>query len=107
MSRNLLVDVTPDVSYYLRMPPTVTAKPDGAKIRALIREWAQARGVRGEVTPFARKLGPHRNPQSIFNICSYEPPTGIVFLREIAAELGVRPSDISDMSEGEPQALAS
>ncbi len=75
------------------MPPVPTASPDGPAIRRLIRE----RGY--TVTGFARKLG--RHPDSIWTMCSTrKPPTGIVFIRQIARELGVKPSDISDMEDG-------
>ena len=102
------------------MPPTITAKPDGEKIRDLIDEWAKARRRagsltrrQGAVTPFARKIG--RPRQSVQNIISYEPDTGRTFIRQIAAELGVKPSAISDMppedddteSGAETKALAS
>jgi plasmid maintenance system antidote protein VapI len=80
------------------MPNVPTAIPDGPKIRELIRE----RGY--SVTGFARRLG--RHPQAIWNITGYEPPTSEKFIRQIARELGVRPSDISDMSEPEPKAPA-
>jgi transcriptional regulator with XRE-family HTH domain len=70
------------------MPVVATAKPDGAKIRALIKE----RGY--TVTEFARKIG--RARQSIWNIAGYELPVSITFLRQIARELGVKVSEISD-----------
>ena len=86
------------------MPLVPTARPDGPKIRELIRE----RGY--SVTDFARRLA--RHPQSIWTITGQEPPTSKKFIRQIARELGVKPSDISDMpdedvSDPEPRALAS
>jgi hypothetical protein len=85
------------------MPLVPTAKPDGPRIRELIRD----RGY--SVTDFARRLA--RHPQAIWNITGYEPPTSEKFIRQIARELGVRPSDISDMtdedvSDPEPKAPA-
>jgi DNA-binding XRE family transcriptional regulator len=77
------------------MPPVPTAKPDGAKIGELIRE----RGY--TVTDFARKIGRHR--QAIWNITGYAPDTSITFLRQIARELGVSLSDISDAGDDEPE----
>jgi hypothetical protein len=77
------------------MPNVPTAIPDGPKIHALIRE----RGY--SVTGFARRLA--RHPQSIWNITGYEPPTSIAFLRQIARELGVRLSDISDAADDRPE----
>ena len=81
------------------MPPVPTAQPDGPKIHRLIKE-------RGGVTKFARKLG--RHPQSIWDITtrSARPVASTKFIRQIAAELGVRPCDISDMPddiESEPE----
>jgi hypothetical protein len=84
------------------MPPVPTALPDGPQIRQLIRD----RGY--TVTEFARKLGRHR--ESFWVMCGpRKPPTSHAFLRQIARELGVRPSDISDMppEDDEPEALAS
>jgi hypothetical protein len=85
------------------MPLVPTARPDGPKIRGLIRE----RGY--SVTDFARRLA--RHPQSIWTITGQEPPTSKKFIRQIARELGVKPSDISDMpdedvSEPEPKVPA-
>jgi hypothetical protein len=85
------------------MPNVPTATPDGPKIRGLIRE----RGY--SVTGFARRLA--RHPQSIWTITGQEPPTSEKFIRQIARELGVKPSDISDMpdedlSEPEPKVPA-
>jgi hypothetical protein len=77
------------------MPPTQTVKPDGPKIRELIRQWAKAREVRGEIKPFARKLG--RPPDSILNVTSRGSDTSKPFIRQIAGALGVKPSEISDM----------
>ncbi len=53
--------------------------------------------------------------QSVQNIISYEPDTGTAFIRQIATELGVDVSDISDMppedddseSDAETKVLAS
>jgi IS30 family transposase len=87
------------------MPPVPTAKPDGPKIHALIRE----RGY--SVTDFARRLA--RHPQSIWVITGRtdRPVASKKFIRQIARELGVRPSEISDMEDDddaqEPEALAS
>ncbi len=79
------------------MPPVPTAIPDGDKIRRLIRE----RGY--TVTGFAENLYRHR--ESIWTICGpRKPPTSLRFLRQIARELGVKPSDISDMEDDEPDA---
>jgi hypothetical protein len=71
------------------MPPVQTAKPDGAKIKELMK----ARGYSG-VTHFAHAIG--RPRQSIWNIVGYEPQTSLWFLRQIARGLRVRVSDISD-----------
>ena len=88
------------------MPPVPIAQPDGPEIRRLIR----ARGY--SVTDFARRLG--RHPQSIWVITGRadRPAASTRFIRQLARELGVKPSDISDMpddtgSEPEPKALAS
>lgn len=79
------------------MPPVPTALPDGPVIHQLIRE----RGY--TVTGLARKLG--RHPQSIWVMCGpRRPPTSHAFLRQIARELGVRPSEISDMDDDESEA---
>ena len=87
------------------MPPVPTAQPDGVKIHALIKQrdsepWAVER--------FGRRIG--RHPQSIWNLIQGR-TAGVVFLRQVARELGVRPSDISDMdddtqSEPEPKVPA-
>ena len=71
------------------MAPVPTAKPDGAKIRELIRE-------RGTVAAFARRLG--RHPQSFWDIANPNRDLNVsmTFLRQIARELGVKLSDISD-----------
>ena len=78
------------------MAPVPTAKADGAKIRELIRE-------RGTVAAFARKVG--RHPQSFWDIANpnRDLNVSITFLRQIARELGVRLSDISDASDDEPE----
>ena len=88
------------------MPPLPTAQPDGPKIHRLIKE----RGY--SVTDFARRIG--RHPQSIWVITGRadRPVASTRFIRQIARELGVKPSDISDMaddieSDPEPKALAS
>jgi hypothetical protein len=80
------------------MPPIQTAKPDGAKIRELMK----ARGY-GGVTRFADAIG--RPRQSIWNIVGYEPQTGLGFLRQIARGLGVNVSDISDWTGPDPDAV--
>jgi transcriptional regulator with XRE-family HTH domain len=80
------------------MAPIQTAKPDGAKIRELIK----ARGYSG-VTDFANTIC--RPRQSIWNIIGYEPQTGLVFLRQIARGLGVTVSDISNWTGGDPGAM--
>ena len=76
-------------AYCLRMPPVPTATPDRVKIREMIRE-------RGTVAAFARKLG--RHPQSLFDLAntSRQMDVSVTFLRQIARELGVKVSDISD-----------
>jgi hypothetical protein len=78
------------------MAPVPTAKADGAKIRELIRE-------RGTVAAFARKIG--RHPQSFWDIANpnRDMNVSITFLRQIARELGVRLSDISDASDDQPE----
>ena len=75
------------------MPPLPTAQPDGPEIRRLIRE----RGY--SVTDFARRIG--RHPQSIWVITgrSDRPVASKRFICQIARELGVRPSEISDMDD--------
>ena len=75
------------------MPPLPTAQPDGPEIRRLIRE----RGY--SVTDFARRLG--RHPQSIWVITGRadRPAASTRFISQIARELGVRPSQISDMDD--------
>jgi hypothetical protein len=83
------------------MPPVPTAQPDGAKIRALIKQrdsepWAVER--------FGRRIG--RHPASIWNLIQGR-TAGTLFLRQVARELGVRPCDISDMpAEREPEPKA-
>lgn len=83
--------------YCLHMAPVPTAKADGAKIRELIRE-------RGTVAAFARRLG--RHPQSFWDIANpnRDLNVSITFLRQIARELGVKPSDISDLPDDESEA---
>lgn len=80
------------------MAPIQTAKPDGAKIRELMK----ARGY-GGVTAFAESIG--RPRQSIWNIVGYEPQTGLVFLRQIARGLGVTVSEISDWTGPDPDTI--
>ena len=82
------------VSTWLQYRPR--AKADGAKIRELIRE-------RGTVAAFARKLG--RHPQSFWDIANpnRDLNVSVTFLRQIARELGVKLSDISDASDDEPE----
>jgi hypothetical protein len=87
------------------MPPVPTAQPDGVKIHALIKArdseaWAVER--------FGRRIG--RHPHSIWNLIQGR-TAGKAFLRQVARELGVKPSDISDMpdedmSEPEPKVPA-
>jgi hypothetical protein len=87
------------------MPPVPTAQPDGVKIHALIK----ARdGETYAVERFARRIG--RHPHSIWNLIQGR-NAGTAFLRQVARELGVRPSEISDMdddagSEPEPKVPA-
>ncbi len=78
------------------MPPVPTAQPYGLKIQALIKERDSGTYA---VERFARRIG--RHPQSLWNIVRGT-TTSRAFLRQIARELGVRPSDISDMEDDEP-----
>ena len=75
------------------MPPVPTAHPDGPKIHGLIKE----RGY--SITDFARRIG--RHPQSIWVITGRadRPVASKRFISQIARELGVRPSEISDMND--------
>jgi len=73
------------------MPPVPIAQPNGVKIHALIK----ARDSEPyAVERFGRRIG--RHPQSIWNLIQGR-NAGTAFLRQVARELGVRPSDISDM----------
>ena len=78
------------------MPRIPTTQPQGKAIRQLIWD----RGY--TVTAFADKVG--CSTKSIWEICGRSRPTGIELLERIACELGVRPSDISDMEDDEPGA---
>lgn len=94
------------------MAPIPIAQPDGPKIRALIIERYPELSHAQAVRLVARKIG--RHPHSIYVITgrSDKPAASKTFIRQLARELGVKPSDISDMpddieSEPEPKALAS
>ncbi len=81
------------------------AQPDGKKIRALIDEYIEQHDC--TLTGFARKLGDGtRHPQSVWNICGLEVRTSTVLIGEIAAVLGVKPSDISDMADDSEEPIA-
>jgi len=73
------------------MPPVPTAQPNGVKIHALIKDRDREPYA---VERFGRRIG--RHPQSIWNLIQGR-NAGTAFLRQVARELGVRPSDISDM----------
>jgi hypothetical protein len=75
------------------MPPVPTAQPDGAKIRALIKQRDSGPYA---VERFGRRIG--RHPQSIWNLIQGR-NAGTLFLRQVARELDVRPSVISDMPD--------
>lgn len=75
------------------MPPVPTAHPDGEKIRALIK--ARDSGTY-PVRRFARRIGRHEH--SVWNLIQGR-TAGTAFLRQVAAALGVNPSDISDMAD--------
>jgi hypothetical protein len=75
------------------MPPVPTAQPDGIKIHALIKARDSETYA---VERFGRRIG--RHPQSIWNLIQGR-TAGTLFLRQVARELGVRPSDISDMPD--------
>jgi|HubBroStandDraft_6_1064221.scaffolds.fasta_scaffold00062_124 hypothetical protein len=79
------------------MPPVPTAQPDGEKIHALIKERDSRTYA---VERFARRIG--RHPHSVWNLIQGR-TAGTAFLRQVARELGVRPSDISDASDDEPE----
>jgi hypothetical protein len=83
------------VSYYRHMPPVPTAQPDGKKIHALIK---QRDAEPYAVDRFACRLG--RHPYSIWNLIQGR-TAGTRFLWQVAAELGVKPSEISDMTDDE------
>lgn len=76
------------------MPPVPTAQPDGVKIHALIKARDSAPWA---VERFGRSIG--RHPHSIWNLIQGR-TAGTAFLRQVARELGVNPSDISDMDDG-------
>lgn len=80
------------------MPLVPTARPDGPEIRRLIRE----RGY--TVKRFGQKIG--RNPGSIVNLTCQDRRVSVVFIRQIATALAVRPSQISDMADDDPQDTA-
>ena len=87
------------------MPPVPTAQPDGEKIHALIKQ--RDNGTYA-VERFARGIG--RHPHSVWNLIQGR-TGGTAFLRQVARELRVRPSEISDMpddieSEPEPKVPA-
>jgi hypothetical protein len=93
------------------MAPIPIAQPDGPKIRALIIERYPELTHAQAVRQVARKIS--RHPHSIYVITgrSDKPAASQTFIRQLARELGVRPSEISDMdddtqSEPEPKVPA-
>ncbi len=88
------------------MAPIPIAQPDGPKIRALIIERYPELTHAQAVRQLARKIS--RHPHSIYVITgrSDKPAASRTFIRQLARELGVRPSEISDMdddTESEPE----
>lgn len=86
------------------MPEVPTAKPDPAKIKALIwqRGYSQA--------DFARMIG--RPPRTIYNLISDKSvrQVSVTLIRQVARGLRVKPSAISDWTgddHPETEALAS
>ena len=81
------------------MAPIPIAQPDGPKIRALIIERHPGLSHAQAVRLIARKIS--RHPASIYVIegRSDKPAASKTFIRQLARELGVRPSDISDMED--------
>ena len=75
------------------------AQPDGPKIRALIIERYPELSHAQAVRHVARKIS--RHPQSIYVIegRADKPAASKTFIRQLARELGVRPSEISDMDD--------
>jgi transcriptional regulator with XRE-family HTH domain len=85
------------------MPPVETARPDGPKIRELIR----ANGY--SVSGFGRAIG--RHPQTISDIVRKNLVISLPLLFQVARGLHVKPGDISDYvddekSEPEPKVPA-
>lgn len=70
------------------MPPVETVRPDGPKIRELIR----ANGY--SVSGFGRSIG--RHPQTISDIVRKNLVISIPLLFQVARGLHVKPGDISD-----------
>jgi len=88
------------------MAPIPIAQPDGPKIRALIIERYPELTHAQAVRQLARKIS--RHPHSIYVITgrSDKPAASRTFIRQLARELGVRPSFISDEeanTESEPE----
>ena len=87
------------------MPPVETARPDGPKIRQLIRTNGYS------VSGLARTIG--RHPQTLSDVVrGRQASVSLPLLFQIARALHVKPQEISDYtadtgSEPEPKALAS
>ena len=93
------------------MAPTPIAQPDGPKIRELILERYPKLTHGQAIRLLASKI--NRHPHSIYVITgrSDKPAASKAFIRQLARELGVRPSEISDMdddieSDAEPKVPA-